>query len=861
MPQFVSNIDSISVDSELKAQAPAAVRMAYGCGFIAFLGMGLVDPQLVSGHALEVALWTRGIICFLFLLIFIGSYIGSWPTRYARIAALNAAVMTGGGVILLTYLTGGAASVYHEALHATMFGYAILPTPWKRWDILSLFGGLLLFYNGLLFFGDGIGNDWAMLLSHDATLLVSAMAALVLHHNLMKKRTDNLEARLELAAANARLTALDAAKTRFFSNISHELRTPLTLIVAPLEALLESSREPLSAGQRERMRLAQRNALRLLRLVDDLLSLTRAEAASLKLHIQKLDLGELLRSFAQDVEELAARKQITISVEVPETAAYIEADPTLIERILLNVFGNAAKFVNRGGRIGLTLRPSHEGYEFAITDDGIGISDSNLHRIFDRFYQADSGSTRSTGGTGIGLALVKEIAELHGGRVWAESTLGAGTTMRLWLSKILPAACEPNAVRTTVASTEPQGLPEWHQAIRSAKSYRLQGIDDATERRVAPRPRHKGDAPTILVVEDNPDMIRFLVALLAYDFNVLSAQNGKDGLRMSLERRPDLVISDVMMPEMDGFEMVRRLRQDPEGAKIPLIFLTARGSSDDRIEGHSGGADTYLAKPFRSEELLAAVDALLSRQQRIRESETTHNDEAMVFMASGMLEHMQRSVGALMSVQGALRAHLTPGQEAMARFYDGVADLAAMVTNLRELTLVGSLPVLHPVALDDALRSIAAKASEHLPAGRSLHVELLASAQAEIAEDELSAIVRPLLDRAFAVTPLGRNIFLQTMHNRQLTQVVSGGAPESSRTLSIIIRDEGPALTKSQIERLFFPFHSPDVDVNSALELARARRIVLTRGGTIAVEPESELGTRITIHLPVHETFATEAAA
>jgi len=317
---------------------------------------------------------------------------------------------------------------------------------------------------------------------------------------------------------------------------------------------------------------------------------------------------------------------------------------------------------------------------------------------------------------------------------------------------------------------------------------------------------------------------------------------------------------------MDGFEMVRRLRQDPDGAKIPLIFLTARGSSDDRIEGHSGGADTYLAKPFRSEELLAAVDALLSRQQRIRESETTHNDEAMVFMASGMLEHLQRSVVSLLAVQDTIDAHAVPTGESMVRYHESVADLVAMVESLRDLTTVGSKPVVQPVPVDDALRSIAASASEHLPAGKSLHVELLASAQARITEAELAAIVRPLLDRAFAVTPLGRNIFLQTMHNRPLAVVTpivganSGGrASAPARTVSIIIRDEGPALTPNQIERLFFPFHSPDSDVNSALELARARRIVLTRGGSISVEPEAELGSRITVHLPVHEAFAMDA--
>ena len=858
MQQVLTADEASGFIEEQRANGPTMLRVAALLPLASFVGLAPIDPLISEGSDLRWALITRAVACACFLGLFAATFVKGWASRWVRPASIGACLMTGLTVIVLTYLTGGSHSDYHEALHATMFGFATLPVPWRRWDATVQFVLLVLAYNLVLVLGDRAGV-FGVLASHNALLAASATLAAILQGILMRGRRRDYLSRQALADANERLTALDTAKTRFFSNISHELRTPLTLIVAPLEAMLESAREPLSVGQRERLRLAQRNALRLLRLVDDLLSLTRAEAASLKLHVKKIDLGELVTAFAQDVTELAARKQLTVAVDVPETPAIVEADATLLERILLNVFGNAAKFVDRGGHITLAVRRSFDGaagYELTVSDDGIGISEENLPRIFDRFYQADSGTTRSTGGTGIGLALVKEITELHGGRVSAQSALGRGTTMRCWFPEVLPAAAETHVVRAQEAAAEPQGLPEWHQAIRSAKSYRLQGIDDATERRVAPRPRHRGDAPTILVVEDNPDMIRFLVAIMAYDFNVLAAQNGVDGLRMALERRPDLIISDVMMPEMDGFEMVRRLRQDPNGAKIPLIFLTARGGVEDRIQGHSGGADTYLAKPFRSEELLAAVDSLLARQQRIRESATTHQDEALVYLASGMLEHVQRSLAALESLQGLLAGSRSDDAELVTRYAENLARLAALVTGLRELTEVGSIPVLHPAPIDDALRSIAAGAVETMPKGRSLHVELQAPSHVRLTEEELRAVVGPLLERAIEVTPVGRNVFLQTLHHRPM----QGGASHSP-TVSIVIRDEGPALTPSQIERLFFPFHNLDVEVRTALELARARRIVLARGGTIGVEPEPELGTRITIHLPLLDVIATEAAA
>ncbi|HRE90433.1 MAG TPA: ATP-binding protein, partial [Myxococcota bacterium] len=649
MPEGVTGSEAVAFEQELRTRSPALLRFTLLMGTLAFAGMSLVDPQLITGPDLEFALWSRLVTCVAFIAGILLTWVGDWAERWARPASIVACALTGLEVILLSYLTGGSSSSYHEALHVTMFGYAILPFPWRRFDGALTFTFFIAAYCGLLVLGDRVENV-TDLFSKIALLAVSAMVAGTFERVIKNRHLSDFRSRAALATANERLKSLDLAKNRFFSNISHELRTPLTLIVAPLEALIESTREPLSAGQRERLLLAQRNALRLLRLVDDLLSLTKAEAASLKLHVSRVELGRFVSDFTHDVAELAARKHIAVDLRVPDHPVFAEVDPTLIERVLLNVFGNAAKFVDLGGHIEVTVEEADGGVEIAVADNGIGISEAHLPRIFDRFYQAESASTRTSGGTGIGLSLVKEIAELHGGRVRAESRVGEGTRIVAWFPLALPSHVEDRVVRSEPGSTE-SGLPEWHQAIRAAKSYRFQGIDDVTERRVAPRPSARGDAPTVLVVEDNPDMIRFLVALLAYDYNVLTAQNGKDGLKMALERGPDLIISDVMMPEMDGFETLKLLR---EISTVPVILLTVRGSSEDRIQGHSGGADTYLAKPFRSEELLAAVDALITRQKSVLDSASSREDEALVFMASGIHERLAATMAELRALQSTL---------------------------------------------------------------------------------------------------------------------------------------------------------------------------------------------------------------
>lgn len=848
MSQTLTPSEQALLRHELDQQGPLLVRVATALSILPLALFAFVDPQVTQGDDLRSAWLLRAISCGVLLLLFVASFWGTWATRLARPASLLVALVTGHTLVGLTYLTGGGESDYHEALHIAMFGYAMVPVSWRRYDIPLVSVSYLIGYAAVLALGERIGDLGAMV-THVGVLSASALIASALQVVLMKQREREFRSRHDLASANESLKTLDAAKNRFFSNISHELRTPLTLIVAPLEAMIESTREPLSAGHRERLQLAQRNALRLLRLVDDLLSLTKAEAASLKLQVSRVDLGRFVADFTRDVSELAARKQIAVTVDIPDHPVEVECDTTLIERVLLNVFGNAAKFVDFGGRIAVSVSAVDGGVEIAVTDNGVGIGEEHLPKIFDRFYQAEGGPTRTSGGTGIGLSLVKEICELHGGRVRAQSQLGEGTSIRCWLPSRLPASAEASAIRGG-ARDEPQGLPEWHQAIRTAKSYRFQGIDDATERRIAPRPRARGDAPTVLVVEDNPDMIRFLVALLAYDYEVLTAQNGKEGLRMALERMPDLIISDVMMPEMDGFEMVRRLREDVHGARIPLIFLTARGSSDDRIQGHSGGADTYLAKPFRSEELLAAVDALLTRQRSVRESASSREDEALVYMASGVHERLGATVAELRASQAALANPVGSGVDPLPRLASALAGLVELIASLRALANAGVRPATRPVELDDAVRDLVAELDDQAQSGRTLHVELNAREQVRLEEEEVRAILEPLLLRALRVTPAGRNVYLQTTA-RSLGQDRLG--------VYVIVADEGPTLTPDQLERFFFPFSSVD-DATDGMELARARRLVLARNGSIALEPGTDLGNRILVTLPVQPRSVEVAA-
>ncbi len=832
-------------DAEVRRGTPLVLRVTLGLSASAFAGMALVDPYLTSPEDLELALLSRVVTCVILLAALALTWVGDWAERYGRIATLGNGLVTGGEVIFLAWLTGGGESSYHEALHITMFAFALLPVPWRRWDAIVLYGLLLVGYNGLLIAGERTGTT-GQLVSRNALLLVSLTVSVVCQRLLHAGRYRDFLSRRALAEANERLKALDDAKSRFFANLSHELRTPLTLIVAPIEATLDSVREPLGEAQAERMRLARRNALRLLRLVDDLLALTKAESAALTPKRVPLPVASMMGRLHRDVEALAARKNISVHLEIEPDLPPLDGDPALVDRVLLNLVGNAAKFVGVDGNISLAAYREMDHVVLSVTDDGPGIAPEDLPRIFDRFFQADSGSTRRTGGTGIGLSLAREIVEAHGGRIRAESAVGSGTTVRCWFP-IAPGSDQAVLGANLDVSEWPGsarvGLPEWHDAIRTASAYRYLGIDDATERRVAPRPRPRGNAPTVLVVEDNPDMIRFIVALMAVEYNVFAARNGIEALRILGARQPDIIISDVMMPEMDGFELVRRVRDDPETRSIPFVFLTARGGAEDRVLGHAGGADTYLAKPFRSEELLAAVESLLERQATVRASSSSREEEALVFMATGVVEVL-RSAGRRISE---LEALVAAGAEPAAELGVARAELERLEVALTHLATTGSGSVPEHAEIPLVVERLAAESgASFAPAVPvKVHIDHRQLPRAVYSTVELEEILRPILERAVTVTPPGASVSVR----------VSGGEHEAF----VAVRDDGAPLTAQMVERLFFPFGDIAADPVAGLALVAARRLLRSRGGNVVVEPQLGMGTEVRIFIPLMR-IAEEAA-
>ena len=409
------------------------------------------------------------------------------------------------------------------------------------------------------------------------------------------------------------LRVLDAAKSRFFANVSHEFRTPLTLTIGPLEDLLGGLYGEPPADAREPLELALRNANRALAQVNRILDLARLEAGGMALQAHEGDLARELRDVAALFGPLAVRRGIALEVDVRDGApAWF--DRALLEQAVANLLSNALKFTPSGGHVRLTGGVGGGGEEarwtFAVSDDGPGIAPDEQARLFERFYQASGARDVARPGTGIGLSLTRDIVELHGGTIALASAPGEGSTftVRLPLGRARP------------SEGAASGAPE-RDAPRTSATWLLADAPGTSEAASAPPDpvEAASDAPTVLVVEDDADVRAYLRRHLAPHYRVLEAGDGAAALASARALPPDLVISDVMMPVMDGFAFCEAMQAEPDLAGTPVILLTARASHDDKLAGLSLGAVDYLAKPFHAPELLLRVRNLIAAQHRLRE--------------------------------------------------------------------------------------------------------------------------------------------------------------------------------------------------------------------------------------------------
>ncbi len=515
----------------------------------------------------------------------------------------------------------------------------------------------------------------------------------------LRERESQLEAQNSQLEAQAEgLAELDRAKSRFFANVSHEFRTPLTLTVGPLEDLRGGLHGPLSDKARNEIELALRNARRLLRLVNQTLDVARLEAGQLRPRIQEDDLSALVRGIGESFAPLAERREVDFEVEAPDKVVCVFIDPDLFEKVLMNLLSNAFKFTPEGGTVRLSVQLTDEEAAVTVRDNGPGIAPDALPYVFERFYQVDATSQGQHLGSGIGLSLARELIELHGGRIEVESEPGFGSTFRA----VLRLGSEHLSLDRVDYARDPVAAGE----------RAFPGPDEAPAGSEEPGPEEMNaeaegeERATILLVEDNTEVRAYVRRHLEPTYRLLEAENGATGLDLARDELPDLILSDLMMPGMDGLELCAAVKADPALDFIPVILLTAKASGEHRLEGLRQGADDYVTKPFDFGELEARIENLIASRTRLRDR---LRREALLMPEPPDVRSADEDF--LAGVVGVIESHIDDDTFDVEQLADELGfSRASLYRRLEGLLEESPAGLIHRVRLDRAAQLLTARA-------------------------------------------------------------------------------------------------------------------------------------------------------
>jgi len=654
----------------------------------------------------------------------------------------------------------------------------------------------------------------------------------------------------ELGRLYERSKELDELKTQFVANVSHELRTPLALILGPVERLLAGSQDE---RMRQDLGLILRNARQLLKQVNDLLDVSKLEAGKTSLQYAETDLAGLVRLTAGQFESFAQERGIRLAIEAAD-AVEGQVDPEKFQRVVLNLLSNAFKFTPQGGAIRCTLRLDETAGQVVleVADSGVGIPPEHRAAVFDRFRQLEGGATRRQGGSGLGLAIVRDLVELHRGTVAIGDALEGGALFTVAIpsrasagASIAPTAVDAAVLRDAVeqATAEFRVTPEAESPVPT---------EDAD------------DWPLVLVIDDNVEMNRFVRESLAPVYRTVSATNGKDGLRQALDLRPDLILSDVMMPELSGADLVRELRGRPDLATTPVLLVTAKADEQLRVDMLRAGANDFVMKPFSVDELLARTRNLVQAKLATGKLErlTTELESAnraareVSRLKSEFLANMSHELRTPLNAVIGFAEMLYDGkagpvsarqQEFLDDILTGARHLLQLINDVLDLSKVEAgrmdfrpVPVHLPKVLEEVSSILRGLAAE-----KQIRLEVsVAPELRDIVTDEsrLKQVLYNYLSNALKFTPEDGAVAVRV-------------TPEGDREFRLEVEDTGLGIREADLSRLFVEFQQLDA-VNgrshggTGLGLALTKRIVEAQGGTVGVRSTLGHGSTFSAVLP-----------
>lgn len=769
-------------------------------------------------------------------------------------------------ICFMILVTEGARSGYYAGLNLPIITMGFfLPTVLLETAFFCSFS-LVLYWAASVLAGDfQLSGDF---LENVFFLITTSVIASFSTWYLGIRRQREFHLSFELDRRNRELASLNQQRTDFFSNISHELRTPLTLILAPVQELLQRG-QALPDALATRLGVVRDNALRLLKLVNELLDLIRLEEGRDSLDAHPLDLNRLLSGLVDGMVHLADAKSVQLDRVLCPGHLLVRGDARAMEKVFVNLLSNAIKFTDRGGRVRLESHRRGGEAVVEVSDTGVGIRREDQELVFERFRQGDASTTRRYRGTGLGLALVKEMTLRMGGSVGLQSELGKGTQM----SVRFPLIAEADGAAVSIEVDGGDAIEELHRMAdrRGGLVVEAPNDSDPWEQQVP-----DSDHPTVLVVEDEPDMRRYLTEILAGEYQVMQARDGREGLRLALEREPDLIVLDLMLPEIDGLEVCRRIRSAAKPRSSRIMLLTARADEQSKLTALENGANDFLTKPFSTVEVLTRLrnlleNARLERDLAVRNArlEQTLKDleatQAQLIQSEKLNALGSLSAGLLHEINNPLNYSLTALQllgadpsiqgdelmrEIVGDIQEGMDRIRAIVSDLRAFAYPTEAERQGAFDLNEAVEA-ALRFTAHELKGIEVIQGLPAPAWVLGSKSHLTQVLVNLLVNAAQA--------IGTVTDGRPGRIQIHGEEREGR-LWVRVSDNGVGMDEQTLTRIFDPFFTTrDVGEGMGLGLSICHTIVTNHQGRLTAISRLGEGTDLSFDLAVAEGIPSDA--